>query len=134
VFASPNQDICYPGRISPGLGEDGHTASLFPGSESLLIHDKICAPVIHPETGQPRLTFSLPLINQARRITFLVTGISKSGLVAAILRRQLDSQGCPAAAVHPKKGELIWYLDKDAAEDFSGFSPTEEPGKRNERP
>jgi 6-phosphogluconolactonase len=98
-----------------GLGEDGHTASLFPGSASLGIRDRICTAVAHPATGQPRLTFTLPLINQARKVTFLVTGASKSGLVGALLQRQLRPPDCPAAAVLPEKGELVWYLDQAAA-------------------
>jgi 6-phosphogluconolactonase len=98
-----------------GLGEDGHTASLFPGADSLLITDKICIAVSHPGSGQPRLTFTLPLINQAKRIIFLVTGASKSGVVATIWRQEADAQNYPAAAVQPLKGELCWYLDKAAA-------------------
>ena len=101
-----------------GLGEDGHTASLFPGSDSLLIADKICAATTHPGSGQPRLTFTLPLINQARRVVFLVTGSSKSKVVADILKQRPSSSTYPAAAVQPLRGELCWYIDKPAASDL----------------
>jgi 6-phosphogluconolactonase len=102
-----------------GLGEDGHTASLFPGADSLQLTDKICAAATSPGNGQPRLTFTLPLINQAKKITFLVTGTSKSGVVAAIWQQRAEAQNYPAAAVRPLKGELIWYLDKAAAKEIS---------------
>lgn len=101
-----------------GLGEDGHTASLFPGSESLQITDKICVTTAHPGSGQPRLTFTLPLINQARKIAFLVTGVSKSRVVTDILKQRPSASNYPAAAVQPLKGELYWYLDKAAASDL----------------
>jgi 6-phosphogluconolactonase len=102
-----------------GLGEDGHTASLFPGSESLLIADKLCAATTHPGSGQPRLTFTLPLINQARKVVFLVTGSSKSKVVADILKQRPSSSNYPAAAVQPLRGELCWYLDKAVAKEFN---------------
>jgi 6-phosphogluconolactonase len=102
-----------------GLGEDGHTASLFPGTDSLQITNKICAAVIHPGSGQQRLTFTLPLINQARMITFLVTGSSKSRVVANLLKQSPSASPYPAAAVQPLKSNLVWYLDKAAAIEIS---------------
>ena len=101
-----------------GLGEDGHTASLFPDEESLQTTDKICLAATHPGSGQSRLTFTLPLINQARKIVFLVTGSSKSKVVADILKQRPSVSSYPAALVQPLKGELVWYLDKTAASNL----------------
>jgi 6-phosphogluconolactonase len=98
-----------------GLGSDGHTASLFPGSPVLEEESALCAVAVQPESGQSRITFTLPLINHARRITFLVTGESKAGIVADILKRPEKSQLLPAAKVQPGHGHVEWYLDSMAA-------------------
>jgi len=102
-----------------GLGEDGHTASLFPGADTLQIEDRFCAVAVHPESGQPRVTFTLPLINRARKIAFLVMGRSKSKVVADILLETPYALKYPAAMVKPLKGELIWYLDQTAASNLT---------------
>ncbi len=101
-----------------GLGEDGHTASLFPGAGTLQIKDKLCAAAVHPESGLPRVTFTLPLINRAWKVVFLIMGKSKSRIVADILQGKPKARNYPAAAVHPVKGELVWYLDRAAASNL----------------
>lgn len=98
-----------------GVGEDGHTASLFPGADTLRIKDKLCVAAFHPTNGQPRVTFTLPLINRARRIAFLVTGQSKRKIVGDILQGKPVARKYPAAAVHPLQGNMVWYLDAAAA-------------------
>lgn len=97
-----------------GVGEDGHTASLFPGSEVLRIKDKICAVAIHPVSGQKRITLTLPVINHAKKVTFLVAGESKRKVVSEILHQSEGFNKYPAAQVNPVQGELIWLLDKAA--------------------
>jgi len=99
-----------------GLGEDGHTASLFPGTEAL--HERTRAVTVgHATTGiLHRLTMSLGVLNQATVVLFLVSGSGK----ASIVRRILDSQhpsdrSLPAAMVAPDTGRLIWMLDRSAA-------------------
>ncbi|RMI03468.1 MAG: 6-phosphogluconolactonase, partial [Calditrichaeota bacterium] len=69
-----------------GVGEDGHIASLFPGSPVLEERKRLCAVATHPHTGQQRITVTFPVINNARRILFLVTGAKKSGVVREILK------------------------------------------------
>ncbi len=98
-----------------GLGNDGHTASLFPDSPVLKEKSALCAVAVQPDSGQKRITFTLPLINHARRITFLVTGESKAGIVANIFKRTTASRILPAARVRPVLGYVEWYLDSLAA-------------------
>jgi 6-phosphogluconolactonase len=94
------------------MGEDGHTASLFPGSELLEIKDRICAVATHPLTGQKRVTITLPVINHARKITFVVTGESKRKVVLEIFNHVTGFDKYPAALVTPVTGEIAWLLDE----------------------
>jgi 6-phosphogluconolactonase len=98
-----------------GLGSDGHTASLFPGSPLLKEKAALCTLSFQPDSAQKRITFTLPLINHARRITFLVTGESKAGMITRILKPAGADQLLPAAQVHPEQGIVEWYLDSMAA-------------------
>jgi 6-phosphogluconolactonase len=96
-----------------GMGNDGHTASLFPGSEALTEAKRcVVAPRVHPP-GPERVTLTLPVINAARRVVFLVSGEAK----AETLRRVLDepTAGLPAQAVRPRDGALLWLVDSAAA-------------------
>jgi 6-phosphogluconolactonase len=96
-----------------GMGSDGHIASIFPGLNVLDGND-ICTVATHPETGQKRITLTLPVINHAKRVSFLVTGENKAKLVAKILGEAGDIQSLPASFVQPVNGILEWYLDKDS--------------------
>ena len=97
-----------------GLGDDGHTASIFPGNSGLFASDKICEAVIHPESKQERITITGPIINNAENIIFLVTGRAKASVVAEIIEKP-GLEDYPAACVKPKEGVVKWYLDMDAA-------------------
>jgi 6-phosphogluconolactonase len=96
-----------------GVGTDGHTASLFPDSGALKEQSSIYVIAEHPQTGQERISLSLPVINNAKKITFLVTGEKKAQIIRDILKNKLS--GCPAARVKPLSGMLQWYLDEAAA-------------------
>lgn len=98
-----------------GIGDDGHTASLFPGADTLRERDGICTVAQHPVTQQKRITLTLPVLNNASRITFLVTGVSKCKVVKEILQKLNEYQAYPAAMVKPISGALEWFLDKTAA-------------------
>jgi len=98
-----------------GLGTDGHTASLFPKTPELEEQNSICVVTTHPETGQKRVSLTLPVINHARRISFLVTGESKTAIVRAILKNESGSDRYPASQVKPIDGMLEWFLDEIAA-------------------
>ena len=98
-----------------GLGEDGHTASIFPGDFPVIQSKKICRVASHPQSGQKRITLTLPVINLANRITFLITGQKKSKIVAEILNNKDSEITYPAGMVQSKKNAVEWYLDKEAA-------------------
>ncbi len=97
-----------------GLGEDGHTASLFPGNNSLFATTQFCAVAKHPQSGQLRITLTGSVINHAAEVAFLVTGTPKAGIVAEIATSP-ELAHYPAAKVSPVSGKLTWLLDKGAA-------------------
>src|SRR4029434_6178639 len=96
-----------------GLGVDGHTASLFPGSPVLREVFRTVA-AVHVTAAQipERLTLTFPVLNAARRVIFLVAGAEKAKVVKAVLS---DQALLPAALVRPTDGELIWLADRAAA-------------------
>lgn len=99
-----------------GLGEDGHTVSIFPASIDFWDSPRSCIVNQHPDTGQKRITITGQVINQAQWTVFLVTGSNKAAKVHEIV--QYQSTNChryPAAKVRPGSGNLIWLLDKEAA-------------------
>lgn len=98
-----------------GLGDDGHTASIFPDQLELFEHDENCAATQHPITGQNRITVTGNVINNANQIFFLVTGENKSVRVGEIMNDNEAAKLLPAYYISPKNGELIWFLDEPAA-------------------
>jgi 6-phosphogluconolactonase len=97
-----------------GLGEDGHTASIFPGNIRLYNSEKLFEVSRHLATGQKRITATGRLINNARRVCFLVTGENKAEKVAQIIEKKPGWQDLPASMVNPLAGDLIWLLDDTA--------------------
>lgn len=97
-----------------GLGEDGHTASIFPGSNALFHSTHLCKAVAHPLTGQQRITLTGSVINHAKNVVFIVTGTAKAAIVARILQEG-EKTGLPASLVSPSDGNLTWLLDAGAA-------------------
>jgi len=100
-----------------GIGEDGHTASLFPGTPALDDHIHLAAPVPLDEMRHPRITLTLPVINNAKHILFLVIGKNK----ASVLRKIIDKEdvSLPASMVHPRKGGLIFVIDREVSSQLS---------------
>ncbi len=98
-----------------GLGDDGHTASLFPHTDALQICDRLIT--VGNKDRQPRLTFTIPLINQARSVVFLVAGASKQDALAEIFAPEANANQYPARFIQPQ-GELIWLLDQAAGENL----------------
>jgi len=112
--AQPSLDL-----ILLGLGEDGHTASLFPGSPALRDNQRMIAVTQSPKDPPTRLTMTLGVINQASVILFLVAGAGKAGVVKAILDPKTEAERqLPAALVAPEEGRLIWLLDQAAASEL----------------
>lgn len=99
-----------------GVGSDGHTASLFPGSPALREERRLVVETIDPRTGAPRITLTLPLFNAARTVQFLVVGESKAEIARTILGpARAEGEEPPAARVAPASGDLEWLLDRAAA-------------------
>ncbi|MGH2412479.1 MAG: 6-phosphogluconolactonase [Microcystaceae cyanobacterium] len=96
-----------------GMGDDGHTASLFPHTEALKVHDNLVT--VGNKDGQPRLTFTAPLINQSRCVIFLVAGASKRPALAQVFAPSGDEMTYPSRLIQPQ-GELWWLLDQEAGE------------------
>src|SRR3989304_332098 len=99
-----------------GMGEDGHTASLFPGSKSLDEKKRLVIPVYAEEMN--RITLTLPVLNSARHILFLVSGQSKKQVLNDILVDNERRKNYPAGLVQPVHGDLLWLIDEAAAGKF----------------
>ncbi len=98
-----------------GLGDDGHTASLFPGTAALEEHTRLVVAGSSP-TGVPqRVTMTYPLLNRARVVLFLVAGTKKAAMVRRVLDEDIRRPTLPAARIHLTEGRLLWYLDEAAA-------------------
>lgn len=103
-----------------GMGNDGHTASLFPGTASLNERTRWVVPSLAPQGTRSRLTLTLAVINHASVILFLVTGPNKAPVLRHVLERQpTDSVLYPSELVQPESGRLLWYLDRAAASELS---------------
>jgi 6-phosphogluconolactonase len=98
-----------------GLGDDGHTASIFPDSIQLWDSSHNCEVATHPDSGQKRVTITGKMINNAKRIAFLVTGESKAEKVYEIVTEEGNFRSYPASLVNPATADLIWFLDEEAA-------------------
>jgi len=98
-----------------GMGNDAHTASLFPHTEALHVRDRWCVGHFVPRLGVERVTLTYPIINSARRVLFVVTGAGKAEPLRAVFSEPLDVSERPAQGIKPTDGELIWLLDQAAA-------------------
>jgi len=98
-----------------GMGEDGHTASIFPDRLDLIESPSLCAVTHHAKSNHDRVTFTGPLIMNARRISFLVTGANKSTIIRQIIREAPEAKLYPAFHIRPVTGDMDWYLDASAA-------------------
>jgi 6-phosphogluconolactonase len=101
-----------------GLGDDGHTASLFPHAASLAVEDRwvVASP---PGTLPPpidRITLTFPVLNAAREVIFLVSGEKKAAVLQELLEGLPSREQRPASGVHPDDGALIWLIDEAAAQ------------------
>ena len=98
-----------------GLGDNSHTASLFPYTAVLHEKEALIKEIFVGEVNMYRITFTAPLINAARVIVFLVYGESKAEAVHHILEDPLDIEVYPAQLIQPINGELFWFIDEGAA-------------------
>ncbi len=106
--AIPRFDLIY-----LGVGTDGHTASIFPGETAAESVERAAISVYAEKLGNHRISLTLPVINNARTVVFLVSGKTKAEIVRDIFEE--TNSYLPAARVNPAKGELVWLLDHEAA-------------------
>ena len=105
-----------------GMGPDGHTASLFPGTAAL--HEKTHLAVANwvEKLKTYRLSLSLPVLNAGRCVAFLVSGTDKATVLRSVLEEDVSGEQYPAKLVQPKDGKLVWLLDRAAASALSSKS------------
>jgi 6-phosphogluconolactonase len=98
-----------------GMGADGHTASLFPGTAALEELERWVVPNRAEPSGMPRLTLTFPVLNAAANVLFLVAGADKAERVKQVLEHMPGSDALPASKVSPTHGQVEWMLDSAAA-------------------
>lgn len=98
-----------------GIGDDGHTASIFPHEIELWYSGNYCEVAEHPESGQNRVTITGQVINNAEIVAFLVTGENKADRISEIIYGKEIAENYPVSLVKPTNGELLWFLDEAAA-------------------
>ena len=102
-----------------GMGRDGHTASLFPGTAALSESRRWVVPNLVPQLDTRRLTFTVPILNHAACLLFLVAGAEKRDALAAVLEGPRDPWRFPSQLVRPEHGELLWLVDRAATAGLS---------------
>ena len=98
-----------------GMGPDGHTASLFPETAALREKSRLVVANWVEKLKTSRITFTLPLLNAARCVAFLVSGTDKASAIHEVLEGKAPGEQYPAKLVRPGDGKLIWFLDRAAA-------------------
>ncbi|MDE2058973.1 MAG: 6-phosphogluconolactonase [candidate division NC10 bacterium] len=106
-----------------GLGTDGHTASLFPYTRALRETIRWVAPNYILELKANRLTLTIPIINRAATVLFLVSGTDKAAMLQAVLEGPPDPERLPAQLIRPVAGRLVWLADQAAASRLGDKAP-----------
>ena len=109
-FDFPCFDLVY-----LGMGEDGHTASLFPGSPVEVTEPTLPVTAHYQDRPANRVTITQLVFNQARMVAFMATGEKKANTLAEVLSDRYNPELFPAQRIEPKNGQLIWLVDEDAA-------------------
>ena len=102
-----------------GMGPDGHTASLFPGTAALQEKSKLVVANWVEKLKASRITLTLPVLNAARSVAFVVSGVDKAPALKAVLESDAPGDQYPSKLVRPANGKLIWFLDRAAASELS---------------
>jgi len=105
--------------IHLGVGTDGHTASLFPGSAALAERERLCVANWVEKFAGYRITLTLPILNAARAAIFIVTGAAKAPIIQQVLRDRDATPPFPAQLIRPVDGECWWMLDQAAAGELT---------------
>ena len=107
-----------------GMGDDGHTASLFPHTEALHELSRLVVANHVPQKDTWRITLTFPVINQARQVAFLIEGGAKTKVLAEVLTGSHDPERLPSQLIRPSTGNLLYLLDTAAAADLPKSSET----------
>jgi 6-phosphogluconolactonase len=102
-----------------GMGPDGHTASLFPETAALQEKSRLVVANWVEKLKTSRITFTLPVLNAARLVAFLVSGIDKAAALREVFEGNAAGEKYPSKLVRPNEGKLIWFVDKAAASELS---------------
>jgi 6-phosphogluconolactonase len=102
-----------------GMGPDGHTASLFPETAALKEKSRLVVANWVEKLNTSRITFTLPVLNAARCVLFLVSGIDKAAALHEVLEGNVPDEKFPSRLVRPSAGKLIWIVDRAAASELS---------------
>jgi 6-phosphogluconolactonase len=97
-----------------GLGTDGHTASLFPGTAALHQTKRLVVTNWTKGLDADRVTMTIPVLNSAARVIFLVSGKEKASALGVVLEGEYRPNTYPAQAIRPRKGTILWLIDKNA--------------------
>jgi 6-phosphogluconolactonase len=107
-----------------GIGTDGHTASLFPGTKALAVADRIASDAVAPAPPVDRVTLTFPVLNSARAVVVLAAGEDKAPAVARAFDADAPVDACPIRGVQPADAVVTWHLDAAAASKLSsGAAP-----------
>jgi len=101
-----------------GMGDDGHTASIFPDNLSLLHSESTVEVAVHPLSGQKRITLTGSIINHAEKVVFLITGLTKAPVLYQIIHQKSPFEKYPASYIHSFSNPADFYLDKEAAKEL----------------
>ena len=107
---------------APGTGPDGHTASLFPNTAALHEQARLVVANWVEKFQTYRITFTLPVINQANAVTFLVSGADKTEALREVPEGKQSAELFPSKLIQPAHGKLIWLVDRTAAGALSRMS------------
>jgi 6-phosphogluconolactonase len=102
-----------------GMGPDGHTASLFPNSPGLQERSRLVIANWVDKLKTSRLTLTLPVLNAARCVVFLVSGTDKAAVLRTVLEEDAPPEQYPSKLIKPESGKLIWLLDRAAASELT---------------
>jgi 6-phosphogluconolactonase len=106
-------------QILLGIGPDGHTASLFPETEALQEKSRLVVANWVEKMQTSRITLTLPVLNAARCVAFMVSGIDKAPALHEVLEGSAPAEMYPSKLVQPSAGKLIWFVDRAAASQLS---------------
>ena len=115
LFAEVDLDFPRFDLVYLGMGEDGHTASLFPGSQVDVTEAVIPVTANYQDRPANRVTLTPIVFNQAHMVVFMATGEKKANTLAEVLSDRYNPELFPAQRIDPKDGQLIWLVDEDAA-------------------